>query len=212
MVIDPGHNGANGAHAAEINRPVDAGGFQKACNTTGTAQGTYTESAVNFALATELAAQLTARGARVVLTRTDDRGWGPCIDERGLRAKREGAVALISLHADGAGAGQHGFHVIHPASIPGYTDAIVAPSARLATLVRDRVRAAGFSPSNYAGRDGLVERRDLGTLNRAGVPAAMIECGNMHDPGDLAAITSPAGRQRLAAALADAIAGFAATR
>jgi N-acetylmuramoyl-L-alanine amidase len=37
VVLDPGHNRDNGRFAAEINRPVDAGGFQKAGNTTGTA-------------------------------------------------------------------------------------------------------------------------------------------------------------------------------
>jgi N-acetylmuramoyl-L-alanine amidase len=52
VVVDPGHNGANGAHPEEIGRPVDAGGFQKACNTAGaaTADGT-SESSINWAVA-----------------------------------------------------------------------------------------------------------------------------------------------------------------
>ena len=35
VVLDPGHNRDNGQYPAEINRQVDAGGFPKACNTTG---------------------------------------------------------------------------------------------------------------------------------------------------------------------------------
>ncbi|MDQ4103141.1 MAG: N-acetylmuramoyl-L-alanine amidase, partial [Actinomycetota bacterium] len=37
VVLDPGHNGANASHSAEINRLVpDGRGGTKACNTTGT--------------------------------------------------------------------------------------------------------------------------------------------------------------------------------
>ncbi|MCU1455879.1 MAG: N-acetylmuramoyl-L-alanine amidase, partial [Acidimicrobiales bacterium] len=205
IVVDPGHNGANGAHPAEINRPVDAGGFQKPCNTTGTAEGAATESAVNLQMAFRLKAALEALGARVVLTRADNAGWGPCIDQRGLLARQVGAAALVSLHADGAGSGQHGFHVIHPGAVPGYTDGIVEPSSRLATLARDRLVAAGLQPSNYVGQGGLIERTDLGTLNRAGVPAIMLEAGNMHDPGDLGLVTGATGQDRVAHALADAL-------
>jgi N-acetylmuramoyl-L-alanine amidase len=35
IAVDPGHNGANWSHPEEINRLVDAGGFRKACDTTG---------------------------------------------------------------------------------------------------------------------------------------------------------------------------------
>src|ERR1700730_14012922 len=83
IVIDPGHNGANWAHPSEINRFVDAGGFRKACDTTGTSTNNgYPEAAYNFDVATRLARILRAAGARVVLTRTTDSGVGPCINER----------------------------------------------------------------------------------------------------------------------------------
>src|SRR5207248_4303400 len=55
IAVDPGHNGANGSHPAEINRKVDAGGFQKECDTTGTATNAgYTESAYTFDVAIRL--------------------------------------------------------------------------------------------------------------------------------------------------------------
>src|SRR3954466_15557717 len=48
IVIDPGHQLGNSRHLAQINRPVNAGGFMKACNTTGTAtNGGFPESTLN---------------------------------------------------------------------------------------------------------------------------------------------------------------------
>ena len=120
-----------------------------------------------------------------------------------------GADALVSLHADGAAAAAHGFHVIHPTTIAGYTDATAGPSTVLATLLRDTLVADGFTPATYVGSgDGLVARGDLGTLNRAGVPAAMVEVGNMHNAADLAVMASPDGKARLADALAAGILAY----
>src|SRR4051794_24938549 len=83
IAVDPGHNGANGSHPSEINRQVDAGGFKKACDTTGTATNAgLTEVAYTFDVATRLAAVLRAAGATVVLTRSNNSGVGPCVDER----------------------------------------------------------------------------------------------------------------------------------
>lgn len=211
IVVDPGHNGANGSHGSEINRQVDAGGFRKACNTTGTAGGDYSEARFNWETAQLLVAELRARGATVITTRDSNDSWGPCVDERGLTAARAHAALLISIHADGSSAGNHGFHVISPTRVSGYTEATVEPSRRLATHVRDALVGAGFSPSNYVGSGGLDQRGDLGTLNRAGVPAVIVECGNMRNAADLAELRSPDGRSRLARAFADAAAAFAGT-
>jgi N-acetylmuramoyl-L-alanine amidase len=211
IVVDPGHNGANGAHPEEINRPVDAGGFQKACNTTGAAtNGGVTESSINWAVAQLLRDRLEAHGATVILTRDSDDGVGPCIDERGRTAADAHADLLLSVHADGAPAGAHGFHVIHPALRPGYTDDTVGPSAEAATVVRDALVAAGFTPSTYVGDDGLDERDDLGTLNLASVPAVMVEAGNLRNDGDAQTLTSEDGQSRLADALASGALAFAA--
>lgn len=202
IVIDPGHNGANASHLTEINQTVDAGGFAKACNTTGTATADgYPESAFNWAVATLLAERLRGLGAEVVLTRPDDRGWGPCIDERGRTAATVGADVLVSIHADGAAAGEHGFHLIRPGAVPGYTDGIVEPSAALASTLRSALVAAGFTPATYVGGDGIVARTDLGTLNHARTPAIMLEAGNMRDPAEAARLRSADTQARLADAL-----------
>jgi N-acetylmuramoyl-L-alanine amidase len=208
IVVDPGHNGANGVHAAEISRSVDAGGFSKACNTTGAAtREGYTEAAFSWDVAIRARALLEGAGATVILTRADNEGWGPCIDERGRIAAESGAAALLSIHADGAAAGS-GFHVITPAARSGWTEATAAPSADLARSIRDAMVSNGFSPANYIGIDGIDERADLGTLNWAGTPAVIVECGNMRNSDDAATLSSENGRQRIATALVDGVAGY----
>ena len=78
IALDPGHNGRNWAHLREIDRLVDAGTLRKPCDTTGTATaGGYTEAAYNFDVALRLRAILLRAGARVVLTRTTNSGFGP---------------------------------------------------------------------------------------------------------------------------------------
>ena len=213
VVLDPGHNRDNGAHPADINRMVDAGGFSKACNTTGTATDAgVPEATVNWELALLLRDRLTDLGARVVLTRDANAGWGPCIDERAAVANRADADLLLSLHADGAAASARGFHVIMPGVRAGWTDDIADDSREAAVLVRDALVAAGLPPADYIGSEGLDERTDLGTLNRSDVPAVMLEAGNLRNAGDAALLTGDQGRGRVAAALARAVSRFLSTR
>jgi N-acetylmuramoyl-L-alanine amidase len=209
VVLDPGHNRDNGQHPAEITRQVDAGGLTKQCNTTGTATGSgIAEATVNWQIALALRDRLGAAGARVVLTRDADAGWGPCIDERAAIANREGADLLLSLHGDGAAASASGFHVIMPGVSPGYTDDIAADSRRAAVAVRDALVRAGLPPAAYIGSEGLDERTDLGTLNRSDVPAVMLEAGNLRNVDDAALLTGVDGQARVADALAQAVAEF----
>ena len=210
VVIDPGHDGGNGTHAAQINRLVDIGNGVKACDTAGTETNAgYAESAFTFDVSTRLAALLRAAGATVVLTRRDDRGVGPCISERASIGNRAHAAAALSIHGDGAPAAGYGFHVIVPKSI-GRNEAIVAPSRQLGVRVRDAFRAGtGEALSTYIGGSGaLVARDDLGGLNLSTVPKVFIECGNMRNAADAARMTSPAWRQRAAVALAAGITRF----
>jgi N-acetylmuramoyl-L-alanine amidase len=202
IVIDPGHNGANWSHPSEINRLVEAGGFRKACDTTGTSTNDgYSEAAYNLDVATRLARILRATGARVVLTRTTNDGVGPCINERAAIGNRAHADAAISIHADGGPSGGSGFHVIYK---PG-----AAQSHRLALAIRAGFRAGTGEPfSTYAGRDGLDVRTDLGGLNLSTVPKVLIETGNMRNAGDAARLESAAYRQREAAALARGLEAF----
>lgn len=214
IVLDPGHNGRNGQHIAEINRPVDVANGTKACNTTGTASGDgYAESAFNLDVALRTRSLVEADGATVVLSRADNDGWGPCIDRRAAIANDARADASVSIHADGAASSGHGFHVIVPRPIAGLNSDIAPASVRLGVALRDALLGdlgsrPAITPSTYVGKDGLIARDDLGGLNLARVPAAFVECGNMRNASDLAVLRSADGRQRIARAIVDGLRRF----
>ena len=214
IAVDPGHNGRNYAHPAEINRIVNAGTLWKPCDTTGTAtRAGYTEAAYTLNVALRLQAILRAEGARVVLTRKTNDGWGPCITTRAAIGNRARADAAISIHADGGPPSGRGFHVIYPPSIAGLTDDIAAASKRLALDVRTAFRAGtGMPYATYAGSHGLAVRSDLGGLNLSDVPKVFVETGNMRNTTDAALLTSPRFREREARALAAGLAAFLARR
>jgi N-acetylmuramoyl-L-alanine amidase len=208
VVLDPGHNGGNASHPAVINAQVpDGAGGTKACNTTGTATDAgYPEHAFTWDLALRTKTLLAAEGITVVLTRPDDTGVGPCVDQRALLAGRAGAAAFVGIHGDGAAAGGHGFHVITSALSPAGA-AVKARTTTLATDVRDAMTAVE-PVSTYLGRDGLDVRRDLAGLNLNPVPAVYVECGNMRNASDAAWMSSASGRQRVAVQLATGIRTF----
>ncbi|MEU8572118.1 N-acetylmuramoyl-L-alanine amidase [Streptomyces asoensis] len=214
VVVDPGHNTTNFEHTAEINRKVDIGTNRKECDTTGTSTNSgYAEAQFTLDVAHRLRTLLQAQGATVKLTQDGDRPFGPCVDERARIGNAAHADAVVSLHADGAGAGQRGFHVILPASVyagAADTRAIVGPSKELGKLIAgDFARATGTSPSNYVGDGtGLVTRGDLGGLNLSTVPKVFIECGNMRDTKDAALLTSGAWRQDAAEGISEGIVSF----
>jgi N-acetylmuramoyl-L-alanine amidase len=211
VAIDPGHQLGNSAHTSQINRLVDAGGFRKACNTTGTAtNGGYRESTLTLSVANALASRLRALGARVYLTRTVESWslWGPCIDVRGRFGAKVHADLMISIHGDGAPSRYRGFFVIRPALRAGWTDDIYRRSITLQSKVRAGLDSVGLPRSNeYAG--GLSTRGDLGTLNWSNVPVVMVELGNMRNAADAARMTSARTRSDVyALGLARGVRGY----
>ncbi|WP_370667334.1 N-acetylmuramoyl-L-alanine amidase [Streptomyces sp. IBSBF 2507] len=214
VVIDPGHNPANFQHAAEINRKVNVGTHWKECDTTGTATNAgWPEAKFTLDVAHRLRDLLEKQGATVKLTQDGDRSFGPCVDERARIGNEAKADAAISIHADGSGAGNRGFHVIMPGPVhdgAADTRAVVAPSAELGKRVAGSfVRVTGTAPSNYLGDGtGLVTRTDLGGLNLSTVPKVFIECGNMRDSTDAALLTSGSWRQKAAEGMSEGIVSF----
>lgn len=211
VVLDPGHNGANGAHPRRINRQVSVGhGMRKACDTTGTATSSgYTESAFTLAVARETARILERRGARVMLTRDDDAGVGPCITRRARIGNREAADAAVSIHADGGPPDGRGFHVIRPTLIEGLTDDIYSDSRRLGRLMRAAYEErTGLPRATYLGGGGLVARGDLGGLRLSDVPKVFIETANMRNAADARKVASRRFRKRIARGIAEGVIRF----
>ncbi len=205
IAVDPGHNGDNGANPTAIGEAVpDGRGGTKDCNTVGTdsADG-YPEHRFAWEAATVLEGALTDAGASVVLSRTDDDGVGPCVDERGTFA--DDADALVSLHANGTeDSSAQGFHVI-AAPEGGRADAGTADvSEALGAALAESLEDAGLSRN--PAYDELVVRDDLATLNNASVPAVMLEAGEMRNTEDARLLESEDGQERIAQAVVDALA------
>ncbi|MET0866134.1 MAG: N-acetylmuramoyl-L-alanine amidase [Nakamurella sp.] len=210
VVIDPGHNGQNAANPGIINAPVDAGfGETKACNTTGTQTNAgYPEHAFTWGVATKLAAILRDNGVTVIMTRPDDDGVGPCVDERAAIGNNANADLVLSIHGDGVdNQSDTGFYVMTAARVPA-SAAMSARSDQLAVAIRDGLVAGGLSPSNYLGSNGLWDRDDLAGLNLSTRPTVMVESGNMRAASDAALMSSDTGQQKFAQGYANGVLAF----
>ncbi|MDD7930953.1 N-acetylmuramoyl-L-alanine amidase [Actinomycetospora straminea] len=109
----------------------------------------------------------------------------------------------MSIHADSAPGNGPGFHVALAA--PPLAASQRAPSTALGEALVAGLEQQGFAPSTYRGEAGLDRRPDLAGLDLARVPAALVECANMADPGEARVVTDPAGRQRYAEGIAAGI-------
>jgi N-acetylmuramoyl-L-alanine amidase len=211
IAIDPGHQLGNSRHARQTNRRVPAGGFMKACNTTGTAtKAGFAEATFNFRVAQRLRTLLELFGARVIMTRYHNSSalWGPCVDYRGRFGDMQHADLKISIHGDGSYVQGHGFHVIAPTWSEKWTADIYRASKALAYETRHALIDMGFAVSNYSNGRGIEFRDDLATLNLSDIPVVLVECGNMRNPHDARVMSSQRGRNRYASALMHAIRAF----
>jgi N-acetylmuramoyl-L-alanine amidase len=207
--IDPGHNGDNWDHSSYVNQLVWNGREEETCDTTGTQEANgYTEAQFAFNVAQYLATTLRSQGATVVLTRTTNSGFGPCITQRASIVNNAGAHVAVSIHADGGPVSGRGFSILEPVA-SGVNDAVIGASQVLGQYVRSAFLTETPMPvSDYYGVDGVVPRDDLGGLNLTTVPKVMVECGNMPNPTDAALLIDPGFQQQAAAAFAKAINAF----
>ena len=205
IVLDPGHGASN---AVPLTTQVPNGrGGTKDCNTTGTATNDgYAEHTFTWDVASLIRTQLEGLGAKVVMTRNDDTGPVPCVDQRARIANDAQPAAIVSIHADGGPAAGHGFHVNY--SSPPLNAAQSGVVTGLAPAMRDALSASGLTPSTYIGSGGLYGRADLAGLNLAEYPAVLVELGNMRNAGDAASMTSPEGQAAYAAAVVKGITAY----
>lgn len=201
-MVDPGHNGV---WTTAENRLVPAGnGRTKACNTSGTAGGTYAEHTFTWTLAGLVVDRLRDLGAKVVLTRPNDHGRGPCVNIRAQLTNEADADLLVSLHADGNLArGARGYHIIVSSTMIG-GPSVERRSLALARDLRAAMDAGTAMPhSTYIGGGSAIHlRTDTAGLNLTRVPGVMMEMGNMRNATDLALLRSPAFRTAAAKAIA----------
>jgi N-acetylmuramoyl-L-alanine amidase len=209
VFLDPGHNGANDS---SISRQVPTGrGGTKNCQESGTSTDNgYPEHTFTWDTTLRIRQELTALGVRTAMSRGNDTGLGPCVDERAEMANSLKPNAIVSIHADGGPPTGRGFHVNY--SAPPLNQAQAGPSVQFAQVMRDQLQASGLVPATYIGSGGLYPRADLAGLNLAQYPAILIELGNMKNPADVGLITTEEGRQKYADAVVRGIAGFLASQ
>jgi len=210
--IDPGHNGRNKDSPAYLAKQVWNGREWEDCDTTGTQTDgahTYTEALFNWHVASYLKADLVKAGAKVVMTRPDNNGHGPCVDKRASVLNNAHANVAVDIHADGAYcAGCRGFALLEPVA-DGPNNKVIRSSRTFGADIKAAMLALKKMPvSNYDGKNGISYRDDLAGLNLTRVPKLLIEAGNMKNATDARLLTSPAFQQQVARALLNAIVKF----
>lgn len=209
VFLDPGHNGSNDA---SIGKQVPTGrGGTKDCQASGTSSADgFPEHTFTWDTVLRIRQALTALGVRTAMSRGNDTGLGPCVDERAAMANALHPDAIVSIHADGGPATGRGFHVNY--SSPPLNDVQAGPSVQFAQIMRDQLQASGLVPATYIGQAGLLPRADLAGLNLAQYPSVLVEMGNMKNLADAALLESPEGQQKYADAVVRGIAGFLGSR
>lgn len=172
IVVDPGHGGQD---------PGTQG------------PGGVEEKTLTLAMALRLKAVLEAAGARVVLTREDDRFVG--LYERAAVADAAEADAFVSIHVNASDyrsiRGVETYH--HPGAPRG---------TKLAQAVQRRLVEATGRP------DRGVHAEDFVVVREPRVPAVLVETGYLTNPAEAAVIVTAKHRRRVAEGIARGIADF----
>jgi N-acetylmuramoyl-L-alanine amidase len=205
VFLDPGHNGSNDG---SISRQVPTGrGGTKDCQASGTSTDDgFPEHTFTWDTTLRIRQALNTLGVRTAMSRGDDTGLGPCVDERAAMANAIRPNAVVSVHGDGGPATGRGFHVLY--SSPPLNAAQAGPSVQFARVMRDQLAGSGIPPSTYVGSSGLNPRADIAGLNLAQYPSILVELGNMKNPADSALMKTPEGRQKYADAVARGVVAF----
>lgn len=209
--IDPGHNGRNWTVPAYLSKQIWNGREWEDCDTTGTqtnGKHPYTEALFNFRVASYLRADLIRDGAKVVMTRKNNHGHGPCVNTRSFIINKAHANVAVDIHADGAPTWGRGFAILEPVA-DRQNRKVIRSSARLgADIRRAMLHGTKMPVSNYDGVNGINHRNDLAGLNLTKVPKILIEVGNMKNRTDAKMLTSPKFQRQVARALLAAIIRF----
>lgn len=172
IVIDPGHGGRDPG-------TMGPAGME--------------EKALTLAMARHLKAILEAAGARVVLTREDDRFVG--LYERAAISDAAGADAFVSIHVNASD--DRSIRGVETYHYPG------APRGKkLAGAVQRRlVEATGR-------RDRGVNAEDFVVVREPQAPAILVETGYITNRAEAAVIVTAGYRRRVAEGIARGIADF----
>lgn len=150
------------------------------------------EKDINMGVALLLERELEKRGHWVNMTRRRDRKLS--LGARARHANRLDADLFISIHANAGHPSAEGMEVFHfPGSVGG---------RKVARSIQDQLMAA--FPDH---RDRGVKEANFAVLRLTMMPAVLVECEFLTNPGQLEFLAHPDNQERLAAVIAE---GFGA--
>jgi N-acetylmuramoyl-L-alanine amidase len=195
VVLDPGHQGRSNLDL-EPNGPGSSLMKEKV---RGGATGVSTripEYETVLQIALMVRDRLSEAGVEVVLTRTVNE-----VDisnkERAEVANQAGADLFVRIHCDGSGDPEvHGASTLYPAG-----NQWVAPIASRSLEAAGIVQAAVVRETGAADR-GVIARSDITGFNWAKVPAILVECGFLSNPGEDLLLSGDEYRGRVADGIA----------
>ena len=157
------------------------------------------ESEAAMLIATDLAAELGARGAHPTILRTDHDAPSP--SARALAANELGAAVCISIHLNGGEPTAEGATCFYYGTQATYSPA----GQRLAEVIQEELAArTGL-------KDGRTHRLAVAMLRETRMPAVQVEPCFLTNPKEEAMLTDPVTRRLLAAAIAAGVQRFFGT-
>ncbi|GIV08564.1 MAG: hypothetical protein KatS3mg019_0974 [Fimbriimonadales bacterium] len=175
IVIDPGHGGAqSGARWREGNQVIE-------------------EKTIVLAIGLHIAELLSREGAKVILTRSEDKAIG--LYERTNLSNNAGAHFFISLHCDSNP---------RPNSASGttiYYHKDDPDSRALGQAILNEMVSVSGLPSRGVRSDSMLYQTGLAVLRTSQMPAVLIEVGYLNHSFDRAKLIDPAFQKRIAEAI-----------
>lgn len=164
---------------------------------TGAWYGGAAEKDLSLSIAQQAASLLEEAGLTVRMTRTDDRDVS--LYDRTTLAESWDADLFVSVHCNAS--------LTHPDAQGIYTCAYEAdsPGWTLAEQLHKYMMSA-----TGAGSMGVEARPNLAVLRTAAMPAALVECGYMSTPEELALLVQPEYQAKLAHGIADGVLAYLA--
>jgi len=161
----------------------------------GAEYGGVKEKDLNLSIALRTAELLENAGLTVLLTRTDDRDMG--LYERTDLANGQEADLFVSIHCNAS--------LDYDDALGIYTCAYSeeADGWQLAETLYQTMQASTGAPGF-----GMEPRPTLAVLRTSRMPAALVECGFMSTPEELALLVQPEYQAKLSQGIADGILAY----
>lgn len=203
VVLDPGHS----SQVAGGQEPIGPGATEtKDADTSGTrgiSTGIY-EYQLAFTVSTKLKKELEARGYKVIMTRTSNKGTYSCI-ERAQVANNNKADIFVRVHANGSSdRSRTGAMTICITKKNPYIPKMYSASRLLSELVLDSYLTSVGSIKN----EGIWETDTMSGNNWSKVPTTLIELGYMTNAKEDKLMATAACQSKMVKGIADGIENY----